>query len=188
MFLYLEDRERILETATDKLLMSVTAFASDFEREKARQLTHDARSPTGQLRKIRVSSALADVMTPRLAKVGGESRPHCSRRPPEIKLGIFLVCAASESPGDPTRCAWAPMCVQDFPSLGERIARRPHLSDRVSLLRSELLLRIGRNRLRAQCDRRVGDTSIVLLSVNDFALYESATSSISTSPPCHFGT
>lgn len=80
------------------------------------------------------------------------------------------------------------MCVQDFPSLGERIARRPHLSDRVSLLRGELLLRIGRNRLRAQCDHRVGDTSIVLLSVNGFALYESATSSISTSPPCHFGT
>lgn len=42
VFFYLEDRERVFDTATDKLLMSVTAFADEFEREKARQRTHDA--------------------------------------------------------------------------------------------------------------------------------------------------
>jgi site-specific DNA recombinase len=42
VFLYLEDRERTLETPTDKLLMSVTAFADEVEREKARQRTYDA--------------------------------------------------------------------------------------------------------------------------------------------------
>src|SRR5215471_4003456 len=42
VFYYLEDRERILESPTDKLLLSVTAFADEMEREKARQRTHDA--------------------------------------------------------------------------------------------------------------------------------------------------
>jgi hypothetical protein len=42
IFYYLEDRERVLESPTDKLLLSVTAFAGEMEREKARQRTHDA--------------------------------------------------------------------------------------------------------------------------------------------------
>jgi site-specific DNA recombinase len=42
VFYYLEDRERILDSPTDKLLLSVTAFADEMEREKARQRTHDA--------------------------------------------------------------------------------------------------------------------------------------------------
>jgi DNA invertase Pin-like site-specific DNA recombinase len=42
IFYYLEDRERVLESAMDKLLLSVTAFADEMEREKARQRTHDA--------------------------------------------------------------------------------------------------------------------------------------------------
>ena len=42
VFFYLEDRERTLESPTDKLLLSVTAFADEMEREKARQRTADA--------------------------------------------------------------------------------------------------------------------------------------------------
>jgi site-specific DNA recombinase len=42
VFYYLEDRERVLESPTDKLLLSVTAFADEMEREKARQRTKDA--------------------------------------------------------------------------------------------------------------------------------------------------
>src|SRR5262249_31687346 len=42
VFSYLEDRERTLESPTDKLLLSVTAFADELEREKARQRTRDA--------------------------------------------------------------------------------------------------------------------------------------------------
>jgi site-specific DNA recombinase len=42
VWLYLEDRERLLESPTDKLLMSVTAFADELERERARQRTYDA--------------------------------------------------------------------------------------------------------------------------------------------------
>jgi site-specific DNA recombinase len=42
VFFYLEDRERILQSPTDKLLMSVAAFADELERERARQRTFDA--------------------------------------------------------------------------------------------------------------------------------------------------
>jgi DNA invertase Pin-like site-specific DNA recombinase len=42
VFFYLENRERTFETATDKLLMSVTAFADEFERETVRQRFTDA--------------------------------------------------------------------------------------------------------------------------------------------------
>src|SRR5439155_24018709 len=42
VFFYLEDRERTLETPTDKIMLSLTTFADELEREKARQRTYDA--------------------------------------------------------------------------------------------------------------------------------------------------
>src|SRR5690606_23637097 len=42
VWFYLEGRERTLDSPTDKLLLSVTAFADELEREKARQRTYDA--------------------------------------------------------------------------------------------------------------------------------------------------
>src|SRR5262249_55326063 len=41
-WLYLEDRERTLDTPTEKLLLSVSAFADEVERQKASQRTADA--------------------------------------------------------------------------------------------------------------------------------------------------
>ena len=37
VFFYLENRERTLDTPTDKIMLSFTAFADELEREKARQ-------------------------------------------------------------------------------------------------------------------------------------------------------
>jgi site-specific DNA recombinase len=42
VFFYLEDRERTLDSPTDKVMLSLTAFADELEREKARQRTFDA--------------------------------------------------------------------------------------------------------------------------------------------------
>ena len=42
VFFCLEDRERTLDSPTDKIMMSLTAFADELEREKARQRTYDA--------------------------------------------------------------------------------------------------------------------------------------------------
>jgi site-specific DNA recombinase len=42
VFSYLQNRERTLDSPTDKLLLSVTAFADELERDKARLRTRDA--------------------------------------------------------------------------------------------------------------------------------------------------
>ena len=42
VFFYLEDRERTLDSPTEKFMMSLTAFTDELEREKARQRTYDA--------------------------------------------------------------------------------------------------------------------------------------------------
>jgi site-specific DNA recombinase len=42
LFFYLEDRERTLDNAMDKVMLSLANFASEMEREKARQRTHEA--------------------------------------------------------------------------------------------------------------------------------------------------
>ncbi len=42
VFFYLEDRERTLDTALEKVMLSLTNFAAEMEREKARQRTRDA--------------------------------------------------------------------------------------------------------------------------------------------------
>jgi DNA invertase Pin-like site-specific DNA recombinase len=52
IFSYLEDREILLDTPTDKFLMSAANFAAEIEREKARQRTYDA-----MVRKARAGQA-----------------------------------------------------------------------------------------------------------------------------------
>ncbi len=42
VFFYLEDRERTLDNAMDKVMLSLTNFAAEMEREKASQRTRDA--------------------------------------------------------------------------------------------------------------------------------------------------
>jgi DNA invertase Pin-like site-specific DNA recombinase len=42
VFFYLEDRERTLDSPTDKILLSLTAYADELEREKARQRVTDS--------------------------------------------------------------------------------------------------------------------------------------------------
>ena len=58
VFLYLEDRERTLDSPMDKMLLSLASFAAETERDNARQRTYDAmpakpssvRSPGAGLR------------------------------------------------------------------------------------------------------------------------------------------
>jgi DNA invertase Pin-like site-specific DNA recombinase len=42
VFFYLEDRERTLDSPTDKIMMSLMSVADELEREKGRQRTYDA--------------------------------------------------------------------------------------------------------------------------------------------------
>lgn len=96
VFFYLEDRERTLDSPTDKIMMSLTAFADELEREKARQRTYDA-----MLRKARSGHVTGgrvfgydNVDVP-----GGDGRrSHVERRVNEreaaIVRRIFELCAA----------------------------------------------------------------------------------------------
>jgi len=43
VFFYPEDRERTLDSPTDKIMLSLTAFADELEREMARQRRQSAR-------------------------------------------------------------------------------------------------------------------------------------------------
>jgi DNA invertase Pin-like site-specific DNA recombinase len=52
VFLYLEDRERTFDSPTEKLLMSVAAFADELERERARQRTYDAMARKARARHV----------------------------------------------------------------------------------------------------------------------------------------
>ena len=47
VFIYLEDRERTFDSPTDKLLMSVTAFADELERQKAAPRVYRCHVPEG---------------------------------------------------------------------------------------------------------------------------------------------
>ena len=42
MWSYLEDREVLLDTPTDKFMMAAMNFAAEMERDRARQRTYDA--------------------------------------------------------------------------------------------------------------------------------------------------
>src|SRR5438034_8589277 len=42
VFFYLDDKERTLDSALDKVMLSLTSFASEVEREKTRQRVYDA--------------------------------------------------------------------------------------------------------------------------------------------------
>jgi DNA invertase Pin-like site-specific DNA recombinase len=96
VWLHLEDRERTLDSPTDKLLMSVTAFADELEREKARQRTYDALA-----RKARAGHVTGGVVFGyrNHEVVAGDGRRQYVEReinPDEVAVvrRIFELCAA----------------------------------------------------------------------------------------------
>jgi site-specific DNA recombinase len=101
VFFYMENRERRLESPTDKLLLSVTAFADELEREKARQRTYDAmvrKAESGQVTGGRVFGYdNVEVFADGLDANGKPRRSHVDRkindREAAIVRRIFELCA-----------------------------------------------------------------------------------------------
>lgn len=96
VFFYMEDRERTLHSPTDKIMMSLTAFADELEREKGRQRTYDA-----MLRKARAGHVTGGRVFgyDNVETFGsGGQRSHVMRRinEPEasVVLRMFEMCAA----------------------------------------------------------------------------------------------
>ena len=84
VFFYLEDRERTLDNAMDKVMLSLASFASEMEREKARQRTYDA-----MIRKARAGHVAGgcvfgydnvEVLSPTPGADGRRRRQHVVRR------------------------------------------------------------------------------------------------------------
>jgi len=76
VFFYLDDRERTLDSAMDKVMLSLTNFASEVERERARQRTHDAllrRARAGHVANGRVFGYRNQAV------MSGEQRAHVRR-------------------------------------------------------------------------------------------------------------
>ncbi len=102
VYLYLEDRERVLESPTDKLLMSVTAFADELERERARQRTHDALAAKARAGKVTGGVVFGylnrEVFSGAGDTTGQRRRSHVERvvEPAEAAVirTIFELCAA----------------------------------------------------------------------------------------------
>ena len=98
VFFYLEDRERTLDSPTDKIMLSLTAYADELEREKARQRTYDAmvrKAKAGHVTGGRVFGYdNAEILGP-----SGE-RAHVERRINEAETAvvrqIFELCAVGE--------------------------------------------------------------------------------------------
>jgi DNA invertase Pin-like site-specific DNA recombinase len=116
VFFCLEDRERTLDSPTDKILLSLTAFADELEREKARQRVTDAmvrKAKAGQVTGGRVfgargagvpsafsCSAIRFCPTPvaassKIRRTTGASaslirRSTCERRPPLSRTSTLL--------------------------------------------------------------------------------------------------
>src|SRR5207244_2760344 len=85
-FSYLEDRELLMTSATDKFLMGAITFAADLEREKARQRTYDA-----MLRKARaghVTGGSCFGYTNIVVTDAAGRRSHVERRINEAEAGI----------------------------------------------------------------------------------------------------
>lgn len=96
VFYYLEDRERTLGSPTDKLLLSVTAFADELEREKARQRTYDAVSRIAKAGHVAGGQCFGYDNVP-IAGPDGR-RSHVERRinatEAAVVRRIFELCAA----------------------------------------------------------------------------------------------
>jgi site-specific DNA recombinase len=96
VFFYLEDREGTLDSPTDKILLSLTAYADELEREKARQRVTDA-----MMRKARAGHVTGGRVfgydNLELLDAGGR-RSHVERRINETEAAvvrrIFALSAA----------------------------------------------------------------------------------------------
>jgi site-specific DNA recombinase len=100
VFFYLEDRERTLDSPTDKIMLSLTAFADELEREKARQRTYDA-----MIRKAKAGHVTGGrVFGYDNVEIAGPDgkRSHVERRLNEPEAAvvrrIFELCAAGRGP------------------------------------------------------------------------------------------
>jgi site-specific DNA recombinase len=102
VFFYLEDRERTLDSALEKMMMSLQNYGSEMEREKARQRTYDAMTRKAKAGHVASGKVYGydnvEVLSPIAGPDGRRKRLHVVRRiNPEqaaVVRRIFEMCAS----------------------------------------------------------------------------------------------
>ena len=128
VFYYLEDGERTLESPTDKLLLSVTAFADEMEREKARQRTHDALVRKARAGYVAGGSVYGydniEVSVPD-AMTGKPKRLHVERRINETEAAVIREIFEKAAAGWGTRRIAHDLNARGVPAPPPRRVGRP---------------------------------------------------------------
>jgi site-specific DNA recombinase len=89
VFFYLEDRERTLVSPTEKIMLSLTAYTDEMEREKARQRTSDA-----MIRKARAGHVTGGrVFGYDNLRIDGHVERIIIEKEAEVVRRIFELCA-----------------------------------------------------------------------------------------------
>jgi len=98
VFFYLEDRERTLNSPTDKIMLSLTSYADELEREKARQRPYDAMVRKARAGHVTGGRVFGYDNVEILAADG--QRSHVERRinaaEATVVERIFALCAAGK--------------------------------------------------------------------------------------------
>jgi site-specific DNA recombinase len=125
LFFYLEDRERTLNTATEKFMLSVANFAAEMEREKARQRTRDAmqrKASRGHVaggkvygyRNVRVADHVERVIVPDEAAILRRIFEEVAQGRGYARIAKSLNADAIPGPAFPRRRLWAMTGVRDM--------------------------------------------------------------------------
>ena len=101
VFLYLEDRERTLDNSMEKMVLSLTNFAAEMERDRARQRTKDAMVRKAQLGHVTGGRVYGydnvEILTPAAIPDGRPIRQGVIRRINEahavVVRRMFQLCA-----------------------------------------------------------------------------------------------
>jgi len=98
VYFYLEDHERTLDSPTDKIMLSLAAFADELEREKARQRTKDALRRKAKAGHVTGGRCFGYANVEILGPEG--QRSHVERRinesEAEVVRSIFELCAMGD--------------------------------------------------------------------------------------------
>jgi len=134
LFFYLEDRERTLDNALDKMMLSLTNFAAEMEREKARQRTYDAMLRKAKAHHVAGGKVYGydnkDVFSPLPGLDGASKRLHVVRMINEGQaeavrrifqlyaggLGIVRIAKLLNEEGipSPRGDGWAPTAIREM--------------------------------------------------------------------------
>ncbi len=129
IFFYLEDRERTLDSAIEKVMLSLTNFAAEMERERAKQRTYDAllrKAKAGHVTGGRVYGydnrevLTGDGQRLHVVRVINPSQAAIIRRVFEMyasKLGLTRIAKTLNAEGVPSprsKAGWAPSAIREM--------------------------------------------------------------------------